>query len=44
VVAGVAYGWLYKHTGNLWYPVIAHAVSNAALAAYVVHGRHWSFW
>jgi CAAX prenyl protease-like protein len=44
IVAGLAYGWLYMRTGNLWYPVIAHAVSNAALAAYVVHGRHWSFW
>jgi len=44
IAAGLAYGWLYMRTGNLWFPVAAHAVTNAALGVYVVYGGHWSFW
>ena len=43
-LAGLAYAWLYVHTGKLWTSVIAHAATNAALAAWVVHGRQWQFW
>lgn len=44
LVAGLAYGWLYIRTRNLWAPVIAHGVTNGALGAYVVTTGHWSFW
>ncbi|OGU20375.1 MAG: CAAX prenyl protease-related protein [Hydrogenophilales bacterium RIFOXYD1_FULL_62_11] len=44
LVAGLAYGWLYIRTRNLWAPIIAHAVTNGALGAYVVATGHWSFW
>ena len=44
LVAGLAYGWLYIRTRNLWAPVIAHSVTNGALGAYVVTTGHWSFW
>jgi len=44
IAAGLAYAWLYIRTGKLWVAVIAHAVTNAALAAWVVHGAHWQFW
>jgi hypothetical protein len=44
LVAGLAYGWLYIRTRNLWAPVIAHAVTNGALGAYVVATGRWSFW
>jgi len=43
-VAGLAYGYLYQRTGNLWYPIAAHAVTNLALGVFVVGGRHWQFW
>lgn len=43
-VAGLVYGQLYRMTGNLWVPIAAHAMTNLVLAAWVVHGLHWSFW
>jgi CAAX prenyl protease-like protein len=43
-MAGLAYAWLYVRTGKLWVPVIAHAVTNAALAAWVVATGNWQFW
>jgi len=43
-IAGLAYAALYKRTGRLWVPVIAHAVTNAALGVWVVATRQWSFW
>ncbi len=44
VVAGLAYAWLYRRTGRLWTAVIAHAVTNGALGAWVVATRDWSYW
>lgn len=44
LVAGLVYGWLYVRTRNLWASVIAHAVTNGALGAYVVNTRQWSLW
>ena len=44
LIAGLAYGWLYIRTRNLWAPIIAHAVTNGVLGTYVVTTGHWSFW
>jgi hypothetical protein len=44
LIAGLAYGWLYIRTRTLWAPIIAHAVTNAGLGAYVVVTRQWGFW
>lgn len=44
LIAGLAYGWLYIRTRNLWSPIIAHAVTNGMLGGYVVATRQWSFW
>ncbi|MCL5060282.1 MAG: CAAX prenyl protease-related protein [Candidatus Thermoplasmatota archaeon] len=44
LIAGLAYGWLYIRTRNLWAPIVAHAVTNGALGAYVVATGRWSFW
>lgn len=44
LVAGLAYGWLYIRTRSLWSPVVAHAVTNGGLGAYVVSTGQWSFW
>jgi CAAX prenyl protease-like protein len=43
-IAGLAYTLLYMRSGKLWVPVIAHAVTNAALGVWVVAGDHWQFW
>jgi uncharacterized protein len=43
-IAGFAYALLYARTGKLWTAVIAHAVTNGALAAWVIATRRWEFW
>lgn len=43
-IAGLAYAWLYIRSGKLWLPVIAHAVTNGALGAWVVATGNWQFW
>ena len=44
IVAGLAYAWLYIHTGRLWVSVISHAVINGALGIWVVASGQWQFW
>ncbi len=44
LLAGLAYGWLYKRSGNLWAPILAHAVTNGLLGAYVLATGSWSLW
>jgi hypothetical protein len=44
LIAGLAYGFLYRWTQNLWYPIAAHAFTNLLLAIWVVEGRRWEFW
>ncbi len=44
IVAGLTYAWLYVRTGKLWVPVIAHAVTNGALGAWVVLTGNWAYW
>lgn len=44
MVAGVAYGWLYKCHRNLWSPILAHAVTNGLLGLWVLQTGNWSYW
>jgi CAAX prenyl protease-like protein len=44
IVAGLAYAWLYRHSGKLWCAVIAHALTNAALGLWVIRTGQWGFW
>jgi len=44
LIAGLAFGALYRYTGRIWHAVAAHAVANLALAVWVVHQRAWGFW
>jgi len=44
LIAGLAYGGLYRVTGNLWVPVIAHAVTNGLLGVWVLYTGSWQFW
>lgn len=43
-IAGAAYNWLYMRTGNLWVPILAHAVTNGVLGLWVLQGGRWEFW
>ena len=44
VIAGLAYAWLYVRTGKLWVPILAHAVANGVLGAWVVRTQQWALW
>lgn len=44
VVAGLGYGLLYMRTGNLWAPILAHAVTNGLLGSWIVGTGAWTYW
>ncbi|MDQ2900318.1 MAG: CAAX prenyl protease-related protein [Acidobacteriota bacterium] len=44
LLAGVAYNWWMIRTKNLWDCILAHAVTNACLAAYVIGWGRWQYW
>lgn len=44
VIAGLIYGWIYMRTGRIWVPIVAHAVTNGLLGAYILVQRDWRFW
>ena len=44
LLAGIAYGWLYKVSRNLWAPVLAHAVTNVMLGIWVLQTGAWEYW
>ena len=43
-LAGAAYNWLYMRSGNLWVPILAHVLTNAALGLWVLYTHQWQFW
>lgn len=44
LVTGVIYNWWMVRTRNLWDCIIAHAVTNACLAAWVIGDGQWQYW
>ncbi|GJI98711.1 hypothetical protein RugamoR57_54290 [Duganella caerulea] len=44
VVAGLSYGWLYRRTGNIWAPIVAHCVTNGLLGAWIIATGSWIYW
>jgi CAAX prenyl protease-like protein len=44
LIAGVAYNWWMVRTRSLGDCILAHAVTNGCLCAYVVATRHWEYW
>ncbi|HTA42859.1 MAG TPA: CAAX prenyl protease-related protein [Bryobacteraceae bacterium] len=44
LVAGVVYNWWMIRTRNLWDCILAHAVTNGILAAYVIGAGQWQYW
>ena len=44
LICGALYNWLYYRRKNVFDCVVAHAVSNAALAGYVLASGAWKFW
>ena len=44
LICGVLYNWLYYRRKDVFSCVVAHAVSNAALAGWVLARGDWKFW
>jgi CAAX prenyl protease-like protein len=44
LLTGAIYNWWMLRTRNLWDCILAHAVTNAALAAWVVLAGQWQYW
>jgi CAAX prenyl protease-like protein len=44
LICGALYNWLYYKRKDVFSCVVAHAVSNAALAAWVLACGDWKFW
>ncbi len=43
LVCGIIYNWWMMRTRNIWDCIIMHAVTNAALGAYVVMAGQWQY-
>jgi CAAX prenyl protease-like protein len=44
LITGVVYNWWLIHTKNLANCILAHAVTNGCLAAYVIGWQQWQYW
>jgi CAAX prenyl protease-like protein len=44
MVAGAAYTLLYMRSGTLWAPILAHAVTNGLLGAWILATGNWTYW
>ena len=44
IVAGLLYGWVTVRSGSLGEAVVAHATTNALLAALVLLAGKWQLW
>jgi CAAX prenyl protease-like protein len=43
-LAGLAYGWLYARTSDIWAAIFAHVVTNYLLGLYVLATASYFFW
>lgn len=43
-IAGMIYNGLYMRSGNLWVPILAHAVTNVTLGVWILYTQNWQFW
>jgi uncharacterized protein len=44
LAAGIVYNWWMIRTRNLWDCILAHAVTNGFLAAWVIGAGQWQYW
>jgi CAAX prenyl protease-like protein len=44
LLAGIVYNWWMIRTRNLWDCILAHAVTNGVLAAWVIGAGQWQYW
>jgi hypothetical protein len=44
LLAGLAYGWLYMRSGNLWISIVSHTTTNGLLGLWILATGNWRFW
>jgi len=44
LLAGLAYGACYVRSGNLWVPIISHAITNGILGVWIIATQSWRYW
>jgi CAAX prenyl protease-like protein len=44
LLAGLAYGWVYIRSGNLWIPIVSHTTTNGLLGLWILATGSWRFW
>jgi CAAX prenyl protease-like protein len=44
LIAGLVYTGVYIRTGNLWLPLVSHAITNGTLGLWILATRNWQFW
>jgi len=44
LVAGLGYSWVYVRSGNLWMPIVSHAITNGTLGIWILATGNWRFW
>ncbi len=43
-IAGIVYNLLYMRSGNLWVPILSHAVTNCLLGSWILYAGAWHLW
>lgn len=43
-IAGIVYNSLYMRSGNLWVPILSHAVTNCLLGIWIIYTGAWHLW
>ncbi len=44
ILAGLAYGWMYLYTKDIWATAVAHVITNFILGLYVLATGSYAFW
>jgi CAAX prenyl protease-like protein len=44
LAAGIIYTMVYTRTGNLWAPIVSHAITNATLGLFILATAAWALW
>jgi len=44
IIAGLAYGYLYRRCNNLWPSIVSHSLTNLLLGLWVISTGAWQFW
>ncbi|MDY7576641.1 CAAX prenyl protease-related protein [Actimicrobium sp. CCI2.3] len=44
LIAGIAYNALYVRSRTIWFPLLAHGVTNGILGVWVIVNERWDYW